>query len=71
TLKDIAAEALAISRAGLVARGRLNSSGDSEAGFLAPLEEVVATGKSPAQVLLDKFHGEWNGDISRVYEESF
>jgi glutamate--cysteine ligase len=25
----------------------------------------------PAQRLLDKFHGEWGGDISRIYEESF
>ena len=71
TLKDIAAEALAISRMGLNARGRLNAGGDSEAGFLAPLEEIVASGKVPAQRLLDKFHGEWGGDISRVYEESF
>jgi glutamate--cysteine ligase len=31
----------------------------------------VASGIVPAQRLLDKFHGEWGGDISRVYEESF
>ena len=71
TLKDIAREVLAISRSGLNARGRLNSSGDNEAGFLAPLDEIVASGKVPAQRLLDKFHGEWGGDISRVYEDSF
>lgn len=71
TLRDIAAEVLAISRAGLTARARLNRVGDNEAGFLAPLDEIVASGKVPAQRLLDKFHGEWGGDISRVYEESF
>ena len=71
TLKDIAAEVLAISRAGLNARGRLNTSGDNESGFLNPLDDIVRTGKVPAQVLLDKFHGEWGGDLSRVYEESF
>ena len=71
TLRDIAGEVLAISRAGLNARGRLNSAGDTEAGFLNPLEEIVASGKVPAQRLLDKFHGEWGGDITRVYEESF
>jgi len=49
----------------------LNGGGDSEAGFLEPLDEIVASGKVPAQRLLDKFLGEWNGDISRVYEESF
>lgn len=34
----------------------------------APLDEIVASGKVPAQRLLDKFHGEWGGDIRRVYE---
>jgi len=71
TLQDLAREALAIARAGLNARAELNGGGDSEAGFLEPLDEIVASGKVPAQRLLDKFHGEWNGDISRVYEESF
>jgi glutamate--cysteine ligase len=71
TLRDLGHEVLAIARAGLVARGRLNASGDSEAGFLEPLEEIVASGKVPAQRLLDKFHGSWGGDIRRVYEESF
>ena len=71
TLRDIAGEVLDISRAGLSARARLNSSGDNESGFLEPLDEIVRTGKVPAQRLLDKFHGEWGGDISRVYEESF
>ncbi len=70
-LKDIAAEVLAIARAGLTARARLNSTGDNESGYLAPLDEIVASGKVPAQRLLDKFHGEWGGDISRVYQESF
>jgi glutamate--cysteine ligase len=71
TLKDIAAEVLAIARAGLTARGKLNAAGDNETGYLAPLDEIVASGTVPAQRLLDKFHGEWGGEIARVYEESF
>jgi glutamate--cysteine ligase len=70
-LKDIAGEVLAIARAGLTARARFNSSGDNETLFLEPLDEIVASGKVPAQRLLDKFHGPWGGDIARVYEESF
>jgi glutamate--cysteine ligase len=70
-LLDLAREALAIARAGLNARAALSGSGDSEAGFLEPLDEIVASGVVPAQRLLDKFHGEWGGDISRIYEESF
>jgi glutamate--cysteine ligase len=71
TLRDIAGQVLDICQAGLSARARLNSSGDNESGYLDPLHEIVRSGKVPAQRLLDKFHGEWGGDITRVYEESF
>jgi glutamate--cysteine ligase len=70
-LLDLAREVLPIARAGLSARGKLSASGDNETGFLEPLEEIVESGKVPAQRLLDKFAGEWGGDITRVYEESF
>jgi glutamate--cysteine ligase len=70
-LRDLARDALAIAREGLVARARLGQSGDNETGFLATLDEIVESGKVPAQRLLDKYHGEWNGDISRVYKYSF
>ncbi len=71
TLRNIAGEVLAIARAGLNARGALNEAGDNESGFLGPLDDIVASGKVPAQVLLDKYNGTWDGDIGRVYEESF
>jgi len=71
TLRDIAAEVLAIARAGLNARNRLNEAGDNESGYLGPLDDIVASGKVPAEVLLDKFHGAWGGNMARVYDESF
>ncbi len=71
TLRDIGREALAIARAGLTARARMNTSGDNETGFLETLEEIVASGKVPAQRLLDQFHNEWNGDIKQVYKHHF
>lgn len=70
-LGDIAPEVLAIARSGLSARARFNSGGDNETGFLEALDEIAASGKVPAQRLLDSYHGEWEGDISRVYEQSF
>jgi glutamate--cysteine ligase len=70
TLRDIAGQVLDIAAAGLTARTRLNASGDNESGFLDPLREIVRTGKVPAQILLDRFNGDWAGDISRVYEEA-
>jgi glutamate--cysteine ligase len=71
TLRDLAPEVLGIARAGLTARAMLNSSGDNETGFLGALDDIVASGKVPAERLLDLYHGAWSGDISRVYEESF
>ncbi|MCB2074042.1 MAG: glutamate--cysteine ligase [Novosphingobium sp.] len=70
-LRDIAGEVLEIARSGLNARARLNKAGDNETGYLEPLDEIVRSGKVPAERLLDKFNGEWGGDITRVYEESF
>jgi glutamate--cysteine ligase len=72
TLLNLAARVLEISSAGLAARNRLNSAGDNETGFLDPLREIVSLGKSPAEQLLDRYHNEWHGDVSRVYgEKSF
>lgn len=70
-LHNIAREVLSIARRGLAARGQLNTGGDNETGFLETLDEIVASGKVPAQRLLDQFHGEWNGDLSRIYDYSF
>ena len=68
-LGDIAGEVLDIAAAGLGARAQLSGSGDSEAGFLDPLRDVVRTGKPPAQRLLDLYHGPWGGDLRRIYDE--
>ncbi len=70
TLRDIAGEVLDIARSGLAARNRLNAAGDNETGYLEPLAEIVASGKVPAQQLLDLYHGEWNGDLSQIYRQT-
>jgi len=69
TLRELGTRILAIAEAGLNARGRLNESGDNESGFLDPLREILAAGRTPAERLLDLYEGEWAGDIGRIYEE--
>ncbi len=69
-LRDIAGEVLDIAGAGLSARARFNRAGDNETGFLDPLREIVRSGKVPAEVLLDRYNGAWNGDVSKVYDEA-
>ncbi len=70
-LKDIAAQVLAIARSGLKARARYDERGADETCYLETLDEIVTSGKVPAQRLLDKYHGAWGGDIARVYDERF
>jgi glutamate--cysteine ligase len=62
SLRDVAARALALSRAGLVARGL------GEEVHLAPLQAIIASGRTRADDLLGAYAGDWGGDIERVYE---
>ncbi|MBA2936582.1 glutamate--cysteine ligase [Sphingomonas sp. CGMCC 1.13654] len=66
---DLGKQVLEIAHEGLAARQRFNASGDDETGFLTPLHEIVASGRVPAQDLLDRYNGSWGGDITRVYDE--
>jgi glutamate--cysteine ligase len=68
-MREFAQRVLEVAADGLTRRERLNSAGDNEGGFLDPLRDVVATGMAPADRLLHKYHGEWGGDLSRIYEE--
>ena len=68
-MQDFAARVLDVAAEGLTRRAQLNSAGDNEGGFLDPLRDVVATGMTPADRLLARYHGEWNGDVSHIYEE--
>jgi glutamate--cysteine ligase len=69
TLRDIAIAALAISREGLNARKRLNAHGENETVFLQNLDEFARTGRSNADRLIEKYHGSWNADILKAYED--
>jgi glutamate--cysteine ligase len=69
SMLDLARTVVAISAQGLTRRAKLNSAGDNESGFLDPLNETVASGKTPAERLLDLYNGPWQGDLSRIYSE--
>lgn len=68
TLQDVALDALRIARDGLNARARLDSSGQNEAHFLDPLDEVARSGVTPAESTLALFDGPWNGDVMPIYK---
>ncbi|MGR3713455.1 MAG: glutamate--cysteine ligase [Shimia sp.] len=70
-MHDLAREVLAISEAGLKARAMPGAGGlvPDETHFLNALKDSIDSGKVPADELLDRYHGDWNGDLSRIYED--
>ncbi|WP_173934992.1 glutamate--cysteine ligase [Chelativorans sp. Marseille-P2723] len=68
-LRDTAREVLAISRMGLANRGRKNSEGYDETGFLDPLDEVVARGTTSAEEMVAAFNTRWGGSIEPAFLE--
>ncbi len=67
----LAREVLDISEAGLKARARQGAGGliPDETHFLNALRESVESGQVPADELLSLYHGDWGGDLSRIYGE--
>jgi glutamate--cysteine ligase len=68
---DLAAEVLEISQAGLKARAVPGNDGlvPDEAHFLNALQETVSEVRSLSDELLEKYKGEWGGDLGRIYDE--
>ena len=68
---DLARQVVAIAEAGLKARARPGSGGlvPDETHFLNALRDSVDSGQTPADELLARYHGDWSGDLSRIYAE--
>jgi glutamate--cysteine ligase len=65
---DLARELVAISDAGL---GRIHADGfgkHDERGFLDPLREQIAKGKSPGEEVAESWRGEWGRNRARLIE---
>lgn len=69
SIQVLANQMLELSREGLSARNRLNPAGDNETGYLEPLHVTAESGKTPAEVKLDRFNGTWSGSVDPLYTE--
>lgn len=69
SLGAVAAEALAIARAGLQARARRDESGRDETQYLQPLEAIVAAGRSRAEELLADYEARWQRSVEPAFAE--
>jgi len=67
---DIAQTLLEISKQGLDARNILaRNKKYNETFYLKDLENNLSLGKSPADILIDKFKNKWNQNINYIYSE--
>jgi glutamate--cysteine ligase len=69
TVFEVAGELLQLARAGLARRKHFDTSGQDETRYLEVLEDRLARGTTPAQELLEKFHGQWAGSVDPIYTE--
>jgi glutamate--cysteine ligase len=69
-LRVIAREALDIARAGLARRARSDAWGRDETIYLAPLDEIVADGRVPAQRWIERFNGAWGRRVDPAFVEA-
>ena len=70
-LIDLAKETILISENGLKNRAQASSNGlySDESLFLDSLKENIEKRKSSADELLEKYHGSWNRDLTKIFEE--
>jgi glutamate--cysteine ligase len=64
----LAREVVSIAFGGLRRIAHPGESRDDERGFLEPLFEQLETEKSPGQVILDRWEGEWGGSFDRLID---
>jgi glutamate--cysteine ligase len=69
SLQAVAQDMLAIAREGLRRRGRGREGLVDETSYLAPLDEIAASGITPAERLLELYHGPWRGEVRNVFDE--
>ena len=60
---------LPLAHNGLARRGHRDANGRDETRYLRPLEEIVARGTTPAEVLLEQYHGKWGRSVAPIYDE--
>ena len=69
SVQDVARDMIEIARHGLKRRERFSGGMVDETGYLSELEEIAASGITPAERLLERYHGPWGGDVRKMYAE--
>ena len=59
----------AVERASAPGKVRRNADGSDETRYLEPIQSFVERGVTPADELLEKYHGPWHGSVEPAFEE--
>ena len=69
SVRDIAVDLVNIAKQGLKNRAKFSGGMVDERGYLSELEDIADSGVTPAERLLDLYHGAWQGDVKRIYAD--
>ena len=69
-LRSVALDMLAVSRAGLKRRARLNAKDEDETIWLRPLEAIAQSGREPARHWIERYEGPWNRSVESAFDEA-
>ncbi len=69
-LLDLAKELMQIAWEGLRRQGVLNENAEDETIYLKPLKDLLSQGKCPADLLMEKWEGEFQHDIKKLIDYS-
>ena len=70
TVQALARHMLDIARVGLRVRAQTDSIGGTEEGFIEPLFQIVDSGKTRAEDMLDRYETAWGRDVKKVFSEA-
>jgi glutamate--cysteine ligase len=69
SMLELAKDCLTLAHAGLKRRDRRDREGRDETLYLETLGDIVRRGYTPAEELLQKFHGPWRGSVEPIFTE--
>ena len=70
SVREVARDVLDLARGGLARRGIKDETGADESRYLMPLEEIVETGRTPAERLLALYHGPWERSVAPAFRDN-
>ncbi len=69
TVRDLARAMVELAREGLRARSVTDLDGNDERQYLRRVEEIVESGRTPAEEKLERYHGAWGGSVDPLFHE--